>query len=370
MESESFEELYNESLKHNVSVGNIITGKIIGITKKGEIFVDLGYKADGLIPKNEFSNDEEVNPADEFKVGDEITAEVLKKNDGIGNVLLSYKKIRANKEREEFAKRVSQNEVFEGKINQINEKGIVTEISGTRVFIPISLSGIRRNENLDSYIGKKITFEIIEFDPQNRKIVGSHRIIAEKAKKEAEANFWNNIEEGKIYNGKVSSISSYGVFVDLNGVQGLLHVSELTWRRNANPNNYFKNGDEITVSIKSVDKENRKIQLAYDQKEVSPWENASEKYRVDEIVKAKVKKFATFGAFVELEEGIEGLVHISQITEERIAKPEQVLELGQEVEAKIIELDTENRKLQLSIKEAHANDWKNDISKIDGVTFE
>lgn len=369
MEQETFEELYNESIKNDIKLEKVVTGKIVKITGDGEIYVDLGYKADGIIPKKEFSYNEDVNPADEFKIGEQITAEILKMNDGVGNVLLSYKRIRGKQDREKLANRVENNEIFNGKINQITEKGIVTEVNNLRIFIPISLSGIRKSENLEEYKGKKITFQIIEFDPENRKIIGSHKIIEDREKQIKEEEFWNAIEVGKEHKGIVVSISNYGVFVDLNGAHGLLHNSEITWRRNADANNYFKVGQEISVLIKAVDRENKKIQLAYAEKELNPWENISNVYKVGDIVNVIIKKFVTFGAFVEMEDGIEGLVHISQISEERILKPEQKLKLGQVVEAKIINLNPENRKIEFSIKEVHSNDWKKDLSNIDGITI-
>ncbi len=349
-ENKSFEELYNESLKE-VVLDKTVTGKIIEITSKGEIFVDLGYKADGIIPRKEFSFNEEDNPINEFKVGDKITADILKMNDGTGNVLLSYKRTRVKQAQEEFIKRANAGEIFEEKIKQINEKGIVVEVKGVRVFIPLSLSGIRRDENLDSYKGQKIKFKVIECDLENRKIIGSNRIIADEQKQKVEAEFWNNIEIGKEYEGTVATVNPYGVFVDLGGVYGLLHISEITWRRNANASDFFNTGDKVTVTIKGIDNQNQKIQLAYPAKEANPWDTITEKYNLNDIVNVTVKKLMPFGAFVELEKGIEGLVHISQISEKRIAKPEEVLELGQKVDAKIIELDLEKKKMELSIRE-------------------
>ncbi len=367
--NESFEELFNESIKEDVVLDKIVTGKIIEITSKGEIFVDLGYKADGLIPRKEFSFNEDDNPADEFKVGDDITAEILKMNDGTGNVLLSYKRTRTAQNNEKFAKRVDTGEVFEGKIAQITEKGVVTTVSGVRVFIPLSLSGIRKDENLDNYVGQNITFKVIEFDPKNRKVIGSNRIIADEAKKKEEDAFWNNVTEGKEYTGTVATINPYGAFVDLGGVHGLLHISEITWKRNANAADYLKNGQTITVTVKSLDKENKKVQLAYANKEANPWDTITEKYNLNDTVNVTVKKMMPFGAFVELEEGIEGLVHISQISDKRIAKPEEVLELGQKVDAKIIEIDTEKRKMELSIKEITGVKPEDEIADIEGVTL-
>jgi len=368
--NESFENLYNDSIKNNVTFGKNVTGKIIEITSKGEIFVDLGYKADGIIPKNEYSFNMDDNPNDEFKIGDTITAEILKMNDGTGNVLLSYKKIKISQKYEEFEKRVSNNEIFSGEIKQIDKNGIVTYVDNVRIFIPLSLSGIKNTDSLNDYIGQKIDFKIIEYEPNSKKIIGSNKIINDEKRLGIETNFWNTVEIGKNYNGKVVKINPYGAFVDLGGVQGLLHISEITWKKNANANDYLTDNQEIPVIIKDIDKENKKIQLSYPLKQPNPWDNISEKYNINDVVKVTIKKFMPFGAFAELEDGIEGLVHISQITDERIAKPDDKLKLGQIVDAKIIGMNIENKKIELSIKEVQDNNWKNEISQVDGITYE
>ncbi len=268
-ENISFEELLNNSLKANKKLDKIVTGTIIGISQKGEVYVDLNYKADGIIPKSEFSYDENVNPSTQVKVGDKITAEVLKLNDGEGNVLLSCKKIRKN------------------------------EL-------------------------KKVEEEKVE-------------------------NFWNNAKSGDSFKGIVSSICTYGAFIDIDGVQGLLHISEISWDREAKAQDLLKQGQEIKVTIKEIDKEHKRMQLAYSNKGEDPWKKLE--YKVGDVVKVKVKKLVPFGAFVEIKKGIEGLVHISQICEQRITKPEEKLEVGQKVNAKIINFDSENKKIELSIKE-------------------
>ena len=369
-ENESFEDLYNESLTKKISLGEIVTGKIIEITSQGEIFVDLGYKADGIIPKSEYSFNVEDNPFDDFKVGDEITAEVLKMNDGIGNVLLSYKKTKIAQNEAEFSKKVSNGEIFSGEIKQINKSGIVTNVDGVRVFIPLSLSGIKSTDSLDNFIGQTIKFKIIEYEPENKKIIGSNRIIEDEKKQKASSSFWNSVEIGAEYSGTVVRVNPYGAFVDLGGVQGLLHVSEITWKRNANAQDFLKENQSITVTIKDIDKETQKIQLSYPLKEANPWDTVSEKYNLNDVVKVTIKKFMSFGAFAELEDGIEGLVHISQISDERIAKPEDKLQIGQKIDAKIIGIDLDKKKIDLSIKEVQTSDWKNELTLSEGVTFE
>jgi len=269
MAEASFEELLNNSMKEEKKLGKVVTGTVIQVNDKGEIFLDINYKADGIIPKSEFSFDENCNPKDEVKPGDTITATVLKRNDGEGNVLLSCKKLRKDE--------------------------------------------------------------------------------ARKVRAEQSAKFWEETNVGDKFDGKVVSICSYGAFVDVGGVQGLLHISEMSWDRNEKAQDIVKEGDVIKVTVKDIDKENKRIQLSYDDKGENPWNTYSG--NVGDVVKVKIKKLVPFGAFAEVEKGIEGLIHISQISTKRIAKPEEVLKEGDEVNAKIINLDKENKKLELSIRE-------------------
>jgi len=289
MEEERFEKLYNESLNEK-RFDKRITGTVIQISRKGEIFVDFKYKADGIIPRKEYSDDETKNPKDEFKPGDKITADVLKWNDGLGNVLLSYKKYK----REEDAKREK-----ELKIKQAEER---------------KRQKIERTKSLEE--------------------------------------FWSNLQIGKTYKGTITKIADYGVFVNLGLVTGLAHKSELVWDKNEKLENKFKIGDEIEVKIKDFNKEEKRISLEYPLKGENPWLTLANKYNVNDIVTCKVVKFAPFGAFVELEKGLEGLVHNSEITGlRRVVKPEDELQLGQMVNAKIINIDREKLKIGLTIKE-------------------
>ena len=289
MEEENFEKLYNESLNEK-KFDKRITGTVIQISRKGEIFVDFKYKADGIIPRKEYSDDETKNPKDEFKPGDTITADVIKWNDGLGNVLLSYKKYRREED-----KKIER----ELKIKQAEE---------------IKRQKIERAKNIEE--------------------------------------FWNNIKIGKAYKGTVSKIVNYGIFVDLGVVTGLAHKSELVWDKNEKIEDKFQVGDEIEVKIKDFNKEERRISLEYPLKGENPWFALANKYKINDIVTCKVVKFAPFGAFVEIEKGLEGLVHNSEITGlRRFVKPEDELKIGQTVNAKIINIDKEKLKIGLSIKE-------------------
>lgn len=350
MDNMSFEELLNQTLKE-IRVGQTVTGNIININSQGEIFVDLGYKADGIIPRAEFSYNENDDPSKMFKVGDRITADVLKLNDGLGNVLLSYKKANSKIVKQEFESKVKNNCTFTEKVTAVNDNGLIVDYRGIRIFIPLSLSAIPRDAKIEDYKGKEITFRVIEYNEEARKIIGSVKIILDEQKQAKEAEFWNNIEIGKMYKGIVTSISSYGAFVDIDGVQGLLHISGMTWERDKKPEDIVKVGQEIKVKVQEFDKENKRLKLEYDKKGANPWDKFAEKYNVNDIVTVKVANLMPFGAFVKIDKGVEGLVHISQISEKRIAKPEEVLKVGQKVNAKIINIDLENKKVELSIRE-------------------
>ena len=346
----SFKELYEKSLKET-KLEKTVTGRIISITPQGEIFVDIGYKADGIIPKKEYSDDENANPKNELNVGDMITADVLKQNDGLGNVLLSYKRVKQRENQKEFEQKINNKEIFEEKVKEVNDKGIIVEMYGKRVFIPLSLSGIHRGENASKLKGTIVRFRITEYDAKANKIIGSIKSVLDEEKNRKIEEFWSDVEIGKKYKGIVASISSYGAFVDLGVTQGLLHISEMSWDRNAKVDELLKQGQEIEVTVIDVDKENRRLKLSYGEKGPNPWNMASQKYHVNDVVKVKVNKIMPFGVFVELEPGIEGLVHISQIAERKLAKPDEELKLGQHVNAKIIELDLEAQRIELSIKE-------------------
>ena len=347
----TFEDIINQTLK-KVKVGSTITGTIVEINGKGEIFVDIGYKADGIIPRNEYFSEKGLEPADEYKIGDKIKADVLKLNDGQGNVLMSCKHAKIKEIRKEFKEKVDNKEVFEEEVKQTNKNGLVVLYKNLiRVFIPISLSEVGRDEDVSSYKGKIIRFRVIENDERAKKIIGSVKDLVEEEKKAKEEEFWNNIEVGKKYTGTVTAISDYGAFVDIGGAQGLLHISEMTWGRNQNPRDILEVGQSIEVSVKELDKENKRFKLSYEKKGPNPWNKVEEKYHVGDVVKVKISKIMPFGAFAELEKGIEGLIHISQICERKIAKPEEELQVGQKVNAKIINIDFENKKIELSIRE-------------------
>lgn len=350
-ENITFEELLNQTLK-DIKIGQTVTGNVIEITNKNEIFIDIGYKADGIIPENEYMLGEDENLKDKFKIGDRVTAVVLKLNDGIGNVLLSYNKARYEIDKKEFESKVNNNAIFKSTVAEVNEKGLIVYFNTIKIFIPISLSYIAKDEDVHAYKGKEVQFKVTEYNPKLNRIIGSIKQIKDEEKRKKSEEFWSNVEIGKIYTGIVSSISEYGAFIDIDGVvQGLLHISEMTWERDKKPKDILEIGQEIKVKVKEVDKANKRIKLIYDKKGPDPWEKVDEKYKVSDVVTVKIENFATFGAFAKIEKGIEGLIHISQICEKRIIKPDEVLKIGQKVNAKIMSIDKENKKIELSIRE-------------------
>ena len=356
----TFEDVINQTFKQ-IKTGTTVTGTIIEINKQGEIFVDIGYKADGIIPKAEFFSEKGLSPNEEYAVGDKIKADVLKLNDGQGNVLMSCKHAKIREIRKEFKEKVEANNIFEETVSQINKNGLIILYKQLiRIFIPLSLSNIGRDEDVNEYKSKTVRFRVIENDVRAKKIIGSIKDVVEEEKRQKSEEFWNSIEVGKKYIGTVTSISDYGAFVDIGGAQGLLHISEIAWGRNQNPKDILQVGQEIDVKIKELDKENKRFKLSYEKKGPNPWNKVEEKYNIGDIVKVKISKLMPFGAFAELEKGVEGLVHISQICERKISKPEEELKVGQKVNAKIINIDLENKKIELSIRELEgtSNEYK------------
>lgn len=344
-EEQNFAELYENSLK-SLEEGTVVEGIVVDVVGD-EIFVDLGYKADGIVPKDEFSYSDEV-PSEKYKAGDKIEAYILKMNNGKGNVLLSTKRLQTKKLREEFEENVKAEKPITVKVTGVVNGGVTAEFAGIKVFIPQSQLG-RKVTDLNEYRGKSIDIKIIEYNPEKRKIVGSERKLVAEAREKAMQEVWGNIEIGKEIEGTVRQLSDYGAFVDIGGIDGLLHISEISWKQIKHPSEVLKVGDKITVKVISFDRETRKIALGYRKAEDNPWLNVG--YEVGDVVEAKVVSMKPFGAFVELSNGLEGLVHISNITHTRIAKPQDVLEMGQTVSAKVVEIDLDKKRIELSIRE-------------------
>ncbi len=332
----------------------VIKGKIIGYNNN-DVFVDLGYKADGLIPMEEFLDDPDFDPEKDLKTGNEIEALVVKINDGEGNVALSKKKVDSIRGFELAEEAFKNNTPIDVVIKEIVKGGAVADYKGVRIFIPASQISDRFVKDLDSYKGKKVKLVITEM-ANKRRVVGSCRAIIEAEKAQKSEAFWNDVEIGKEYTGTVKSLTKFGAFVDLGGVDGLIHISELSWKKVDDPSTVLKVDDVVTVRVSNFDKEKKKISLSYRKTEDNPWYNIESKYAVGSVVTGTVLRMVPFGVFVELEEGVEGLVHISQISNVRIGRPEEVLSVGQKVEMKIMDINTELKKISLSIKEVNPID--------------
>ena len=347
-QEENFAELLEQSLK-TLNNGDKVTGTVMAIGST-EIEVDLGTKHTAYIPLEDFSGDPSVKPEDVVHVGDQIEAIVVHVNDGEGVVRLSRKRLEAGKAWEEIEAAVEDKTVLEGVVTEENKGGIVVNVKGIRVFVPASQSGVAKGGDLGELLKKNVQLRITEVNRARRRVVGSIRSVASEQRKAAQEKIWSEIEVGKQYHGTVKSLTSYGAFVDIGGVDGMVHVSELSWNRIKNPAEVVKVGDEIDVYVIALDPEKKKISLGYKTEATNPWTIFNNEYKVGDVVTVKIVKLMTFGAFAEIIPGVDGLIHISQIADRRIGKPEDVLSEGQEVDAKIIDIDQEHKRISLSIR--------------------
>ena len=348
VQEENFAELLEQSIK-TLNTGDKVVGTVTGIGNT-EVQVDLGTKHAGYIPYDEVSNDPSVKPEDILKVGDEIEVFVVRVNDQEGTVQLSKKKLDGLKVWDDMAQWVEDKTTVEGTITEENKGGLVANVKGIRVFIPASQSGVAKGGDMSAMVGKPVQLKITEVNRARRRAIGSIRAVNAETRKAAQEKIWSEIEVGKKYHGVVKSLTSYGAFVDIGGVDGMVHVSELSWNRIKTPADVVKVGDEIDVYVISFDPEKHKISLGYKTAEMNPWNQFMTNYSVGDVVDAKIVKLMTFGAFAEILPGVDGLIHISQIADRRIGKPEDVLSEGQEVKVKITDVDAENKRISLSIR--------------------
>ena len=348
VQEESFAELLEQSIK-TLNTGDKVLGTVTGIGNT-EIQVDLGTKHAGYIPYDEVSADPSVKPEDILHVGDEIEVFVVRVNDQEGTVQLSKKKLDGMKIWDDMAAYAEEKTTIEGTITEENKGGLVATVKGIRVFIPASQSGIAKGGDMTGMVGKTVKLKVTEVNRARRRVIGSIRAVASEERKAAQEKLWTEIQEGNKYHGTVKSLTSYGAFVDIGGVDGMVHVSELSWNRIKNPAEVVKVGDEIDVYVISFDADKKKISLGYKTAEMNPWNQFMTNYNVGDVVNAKVVKLMTFDAFAEILPGIDGLIHISQIADRRIAKPEDVLSEGQEVQVKITDVNAETKRISLSIR--------------------
>ena len=347
-ETENFQDMVEQYTK-SLNTGDKVVGTVTGFNGN-EVVVDLGVGNTGYIAYTEVSDDPNVKPEEAFNVGDEIEVFVVRVNDAEGTVQLSKKKIDAQKNWDEIEAACEEKTVVEGYIKEQNKGGVVASYKGVRVFIPASQTGIPKNGDMSTLVGTTAQMKITEVNRQRRRVVGSIRAVAAEARKAAAEKIWSEIEVGKTYQGTVKSLTSYGAFVDIGGVDGMVHVSELSWSRIKSPADVVAVGDEIEVYVISFDPEKRKISLGYKTDATNPWTIFTTNYQVGDVVTVKIVKLMTFGAFAEIINGIDGLIHISQIANRRIGKPEDELAEGQTVDAKIIDIDVEKKRISLSIR--------------------
>lgn len=349
----SFEEMTDmEAFEYSLSQMNSdqrVKGYVLAVTPT-EIQVDIGRKHAGFVPMNEYSFDPDADAMKEVQVGDILDLIVMRTNDQEGTVMLSKKRFDSTKIWDNLMDAQANETVLEGKVAEVIKGGILVMSKGIRVFVPASQATASRGESLEALVGTTVQFRILEVNRARRRAVGSIRSVLREQRKEQENAFWSEIEEGKVYTGKVKSLTSYGAFVDLGGVDGMVHISELSWKRIKNPSEVVAVGDVIEVFVKSFDTEKKKVSLGYKKAEDNPWAIFLRDYKVDDVVNVKIVSMTTYGAFANIIDGIDGLIHISQIANSRIAKPQDVLEVGQQVDAKITQIDEEKKRISLSIR--------------------
>ena len=342
----TFEQMLEDSLK-TIHAGEVVEGTVIDV-KPDEIVLNIGYKSDGILTKNEYTNEPNVDLTTVVKPGDTMEVKVLKVNDGEGQVLLTYKRLAADRGNKRIEEAYNNNEVLTAKVTQVLEGGLSVVVEEVRIFIPASLVSDSYEKDLTKYEGEEIQFVISEYNPKRRRYIGDRKqlLVAEKA--ELQRKLLESIKEGDTVEGTVKNVTDFGAFIDLGGMDGLLHISEMSWGRVENPKKVFKIGDQLKVLIKEIS--GNKIALSLKFEDENPWKDAANKYAVGNEVTGKVARMTDFGAFIELETGIDALLHVSQISREHIEKHSDVLKVGEEVTAKVVDFNEEDKKISLSIK--------------------
>lgn len=350
--SDEFGQLLSEQKEVAISQGAVVSGQVIAV-KEDEIVLNIGYKADAVISRSEYTSTPNANLRDLVHVGDEIEAKVLKMNDGEGQVQLSARRLQAERGSKVLEDAFENRTVLTATVTEVLSGGLSVTVDQTRVFIPASLVSDVYEKNLEKYKGQEVEFIITEFNPKKHRIIGNCKQLIIEKKQKLQEELFARLEVGQTVEGTVKNVTDFGAFVDLGGADGLLHISEMSWGRIENPKKVFKSGDQVKVLVKAID--GTRIALSMKFPEANPWLNAEEKFAPGTVVTGKVARMTDFGAFVELETGVDALLHVSQISRERVEKPADVLSIGQEITAKIVDLNVEAKKISLSIK-ALAND--------------
>ena len=342
----TFEQMLEDSCKtiHN---GEVVEGTVIAV-KPDEIILNIGYKADGIVTRNEYSNTPNVDLTTVVNVGDKMDTKVIKVNDGEGQVLLSYKRLAFDKGNKKIEEAFENKEVLKATVAQVLDGGLSVLVEESRVFIPASLVSDSYERDLNKYLGQEIEFVITEFNPRKRRIIGDRKQLLMAEREKLQKELFETLKVGDVIEGTVKNVTDFGVFIDLGGADGLLHISEMSWGRVENPRKVYKSGQEVRVFVKEIN--GSKIALSRKFDDENPWVDAETKFAVGNVVTGKVARMTDFGAFVELQAGIDALLHVSQISRDHIDKPSDVLSVGQEVTAKIVDFDIDNKKISLSMK--------------------
>ena len=350
----TFEQMLEESLK-TIHTGEVVNGTVIAV-KPDEVVLNIGYKSDGILTRNEYTNDNTVDMTELVKVGDTMEVKVLKVNDGDGQVALTYKRLAADRANKRLEEAFNNSEVLKAPVAQVLDGGLCVVVEDVRIFIPASLVSDTYERDLTKYEGQEIEFVLTEFNPKRKRYIGDRKQLIVAAKEELQAAVFARIKEGDVVEGTVKNVTDFGAFVDLGGVDGLLHISEMSWGRIEHPMKVFKVGQVLNVLVKEINGTKVALSLKFD--DLNPWKDAATKYAVGNVVTGKVARMADFGAFIELDNGVDALLHVSQISKERIEKPADVLNVGDEVTAKITDFNEETKKISLSIKALFAPEPK------------
>ena len=345
-EEMTFEQMLNETFK-TIHTGEVVEGSVISV-KPDEIVLNIGYKADGIITANEYSNESNLDLTTVVNVGDKMEAKVLKVNDGDGQVVLTYKRLAQDKGNKRLEEAFNNKEVLKAKVVKVLDGGLSVSFEDIKVFIPASLVSDTFERDLNKYLDQEIEFVITEFNPRRRRIIGDRKVLVKEKNEALRKELFEKIHVGDTVEGVVKNITEFGAFIDLGGLDGLLHISEMSWGHVESPRKILKVGDTVSVLIKDIN--GNKVALSMKFPDKNPWINAGEKYAVGSEVTGKVARMTDFGAFIELEPGIDALLHVSQISHEHIAKPSDVLKTGEEVTAKVVDFDEAEKKISLSVK--------------------
>ena len=350
-----------------IHTGEVVEGTVIDV-KPEEIILNIGYKADGILTKYEYTNDNSVDLTTAVKVGDTLEVKILKVNDGDGQVLVTYKRLQQERGSKKIEEAFNNHEVLKAVVSQVQDGGLTVIVDETRIFIPASLVSDTYERDLSKYKDQEIEFVVIEFNPRKRRCIGDRKQLLVAKKAELQKELFEKIHEGDTVEGTVKNVTDFGAFIDLGGVDGLLHISEMSWGRVEHPKKVFKVGDKLKVLVKEINGSKVALSLKFDDQ--NPWKDASEKFAIGNVVTGKVARMTEFGAFVELENGVDALLHVSQISKDHIEKPSDVLTVGQEVTAKIVDFNEDEHKISLSIKALTAPEPKKEDEDADVVSVD